>query len=808
MAGKSYLNHVMPAYTNAFVNSFGEIDPNHTWGMDEHVGVIEAFSAAGTRAGQVMTNRNQWTEYEGTTSVTLPTYNGITPKIQEPNYKNNILGHDIQIPGWPHLNGLYYKANDNVLGGALKDNQISSGMLPAGDVTPYEIQYVSNWFRTHKITNPEDYREDLHLSDFFIQNVSCDNDQFYYNDTSSPYKTGWEKTGNNGPNLVTLQDVQTAEANGKKAVDGGAYTTGLHESITFSLDQLGFLDMKGDWTHVNNFNSGNSNANPEDKESNPNRMIQYVKSSGTEDFRCHPSWGTDQSTQWIDSWVLVHLYWNETVKDTNSPYYGDGNTVIPRDGYYLAFDFHASKNNGQTVVNQDGYYSNWIIKITPGHFNPRGNSRRIFCEDLGGSFDFDFNDAVIDVAFEQSGSKYIPIISVQAAGGTMPIYVQQNNPKYELHRILGKKDSETEYKPINVGAAGGSHSVGIYRGEPVTTDQAQAIHIFVENTQNKDKVTYEIGGSSTTDTDGNTTSIDTDGNSTLNGTTQTMKTVAPSAFSAPTSVKWMNELQGITKAYTQFTAWVTSFTNNTNWYETIKAGAPLYTAPNEQPADSPTSAGGTDTQVEWEALTPDAATASLNLAKLAKADSYLRVEGYGDTNRPHGESAIFGHLDELGDNGLMTCVVVLSSSTLYNQNTYSQTGNQVTVTPGIPLQGIIVPADIDNNGNMTYKGTSFTTSSLTRFVNATYAPESTEFSGEKTYTVEFTFRKSDILKQPKDPGVQDSKDVYHDYLLLFLKIGKDITPTYWPLTDDATYSGSPLTSAIHGVTIHKWYVHY
>lgn len=772
-ASQQYLEQMLPAYTNAFEQQFGKMDPTHDWGMDEHVGIIEAFSA-GTRAGEVNTNRNQWTEFDSKKKITLPSYPGSGSdaiQMYVPDFRSSALGYNIQIPGFPHLNGLYYTANGNVSANTVTGENITSGMIPAGDVTPYEIQYVSNWFRTHK--NPTS-NVNLHLSDFFIQNISWDNDQVNYNvEGITPYKSGWEKTGNNGKNIETV-----AEAKAHKNKDGGDYVKDgvLNENISYFLDQLGFKDMEDNWFHVNNFNSGNSNFDPENKESNPNRMIMYVKSSGTEGFRCHPSWCTD--TEWIESWVLVRLTWVETVKDPNSPY--PVGTAIPREGYYLGFDFHGVKS-GQEVY-QDGYYSNWIIKITPGFFTPTGNSKRIFCEDLGGSFDFDFNDAVVDVSFEQKGSKYEPIISVQAAGGTMPIYVQKEDAKYELHRMLGKSDKQTELKPINVGSTGGSHTVAIYRGELVDEDKASQINIFVKNTRTDPALHYKISGDeSGKDSNGNVSSMDHQGQSTLNGNTVKDKTVAPSAFSAPTSVAWLQELQGITLAYENFPNWVADHTWNDNgkaWYDIVKPGAPLFDASTIQHGTGdfapPSSDGGYDAGIEWRVLTPDPASA--DEVATVKADSYMRVEGYtGD------EEAIFSRLDGMGDEDRITCTLVLNSSDKFDQTTNI-------------LQGILVPADI-NNGTLSYKGTEFTIGSMKNFKNASFVDnadikESDRPTSGYTYTIEFSFKKSDIANGTKTVnGSEVTK--YHNYLLFYLKV-----------------PNVNVGDSQSKVKVTRWYVHY
>lgn len=801
-------------YTDAFEKQFGKIDPNHDWGMNEEIGSIGAFSSLATRApgdmssnSSVLVNRNQWTEWntessKGPTGTRQETWSHDYGEVEMtvPNYKLDALGHDFHIPGYPHLNGLYYVADGNVLHRNGPFEAPTSGQIPAGDVTPYEIQYVSAWFRTHK--NPESNVK-LHLSDFFIQNVSCDYDQVAYNDLSTPYQTGWQMTGKNGANISTKEEAISHES----YEEGVAYATNLSEPISYDLDNLGFQDIEGEWTHVNNFNRGNSNFSPEDNNSNPNREIKFVKSAGTEHFRCHPSWCTE--TDWIDSYVLVRLTWVETVKDPKSPYYkkyGDGVVKIPREGYYLAFDFHGEKQGqgGNQIVERDGYYSNWIVKITPAYFTPTGNSRRIFCEDLGGSLDFDFNDAVVDVAYERTkgswdgadDAEFTPIISVQAAGGTMPIYVEKHeNEKYELHKMLNA-DVKT---PVNALVGGTTHVPAIYRGDPIKGNGSATpgkVKICVQNTNNNTH--YQIGGTDADDL-GNERSelLDDEGNSydpkkpTLDGSTYNDKTqVAPRAFAVPTSVKWMQELKGIDGSYKYFKNWVENKEyKNTDlggkrWYQITQNEERLYTSEFTTEKDNPTSAGGSEESISWTELYPDedAATIVANV----NANSYLKLNGYT------GSDAIVTKLNNMNDNDRVTFVAVLSSSTLYNQ------ANPATgfVPDANKLQAILVPADISGSA-MSNNGHTFTTGTFSRFNIPTYVENSTEFPGEYTYTVQFSFAKSDILNSTHttvNPETGKVDNPYHDYLLLYLKAG-----------DNESGTG---TNGTTNVTVRKWYVHY
>lgn len=786
-------------YDEAFIKQFGQPDPNQDWGMNEKIGSIGAFSSVATRAGesdvsQVLVNRNQWTEFDSKSSVTFPNYGTNTPTVTVPSYKTTALGHDIQIPGFPHLNGLYYTANGNTLDPSYKTgDQITSGSIPAGDITPYEIQYVSNWFRTHP--NPKSIS--LHLSDFFIQNVSCDFDQVEYKESGyALYQDGWPNTGDNGKNISTLE-----EAKAHKTATGGTYATNLTEPISYDLDYLGFQDMAGTWTHVNNFNRGNSNFSPEDNASNPNREIKYVKSAGTENFTCRSSWSTSNNE--ASKWVLVYLTWNETVKHDNSPY--NKGTVIPREGYYLAFDFAGQK--GDQIVNPDGYYSNWIIKITPGHFTPTGNSKRMFCEDLGGSFDFDFNDAVVDVAFERTKGNYdedpeaefTPIISVQAAGGTMPIYVEQTGADYELHKMLGSD----KLTPINVETSA-THATAIYRGKPVKKAQSGQIHIYVDNTKNNTK--YMIHGADADEYDNERSEVDKEygthngstASPTLNGinvnsVNKTM--VAPCAFSAPTSVKWMKEMKNIGTAYKDFMSWVNSKSwitagTGAKWYENVTNGENLLYTPSFN-VDGPTSTTGSNDSFTWRELFPDESDNAVSAATAVHADSYMKLQAFT------GNDAIWKELDKMTDNQRVTYTVILSSSTLYNDLA--------------SLKGILVPADYvaaseGVEAKMKYGDNTFTYATLNPINSAAYVPTNHDFCSAPTtcngtdghnctYTLQFSFAKSDLVKSRTTVEGKE-KCTYLDYLFLFLKVGNNGV-------------GSGTTIGQNGdVTIQKWYVHY
>lgn len=97
--------------------------------------------------------------------------------------------------------------------------------------------------------------------------------------------------------------------------------------------------------------------------------------------------------------------------------------------YYVGFDYAQQVNGGSESqqVKGDGYYNDWIIKVVPAKI--KNYAKRIICEDLGATGDFDFNDVVFD-ALIKNGKTYIKLL---AAGGTLPLTVAG----VEVHEAFG-----------------------------------------------------------------------------------------------------------------------------------------------------------------------------------------------------------------------------------------------------------------------------------------------------------------------------------------------------------------------------------
>lgn len=532
-------------FTNNFESRYGKIDPEHNWGFDamEVVCLNKAVTRAGdySGAGEVYVRTNEWAE----------------------SGKDEYIENLVVIPGYPNFDNYYYANDGQGSEGYIGTTRPNDGgnTRPCGDVTDYEVQYVSEFFRSHNKQQLKEYEQTLHLTDFFIQNVSAENDRVEYphgdlmnnilgencnfgmdhlvfktmssNDQIDDTWTHMNNYNRNATNLMTNDEVYTqAEidlANGYK---------------NNRPDWMQNDDDYKNWCEIASHSAGDvkvpgsidydyqTKSTPYNNDQTPKREIKYVASSGTEDFAYQSSWSTDKPFK--KEWVLVKLTWLEV---------GQDGVERQREGYYLAFDYEAEKADanapgGKKTYGPDGYYSNWIVKITPayGQQKPESPRRRIMCEDLGNTFDFDFNDVVFDVYFENVSGRTDAVITLQAAGGTLPIFVgvTPDNDQYEAHRLLENSSST----PVNVG--GKSHEIAIYR---VTLPSAYA---NVNGTLSAD----DVGIFVVEDKNGATNIV------TLKPATGRGTAIAPQKFCVPVGVRWMNESMQIETSYQYFDNWV------------------------------------------------------------------------------------------------------------------------------------------------------------------------------------------------------------------------------------------------------------
>lgn len=424
-------------YYDNFVKEFGVPDPNHTWGWggmtpeaaDALLGhsTTRAEGDDYSKGGRVNVNRNQWTDSTDPTSLL------------------NVYG----VPGWPNWDGKYYTADGTYTNGhyTIHDSKQERGCNMPNDVTEFEILWVSNAVHYKQYTEVP-----LHISDYYIQEISTDGDY----ENNADYLAG------------------TIKRYGKVSTRQEGYDN-------YKMDKLDAKSLGGEdtWTHINNFNASMNYQPHLHVGNNHDRNIIYVQSAGTESFRYHPSNSTNSKT--YEKFILIELTWSEPLDPEWSTKMGSHTladvlanpsllgATKQRTGYYICFDFQDSKEE-YGEYSGDDVYDNWILKLTPGYPVVKNRwPKRLMCEDLGNTFDFDFNDAVFDLSFAQntsdpSGQTYDMIVVVQAAGGTMPIHVALTpsglGRNMEIHHLLGDNPSTT---PVNVIKKGAKAAPAMYR---------------------------------------------------------------------------------------------------------------------------------------------------------------------------------------------------------------------------------------------------------------------------------------------------------------------------------------------------------
>ena len=345
-------------------------------------------------------------------------------------------------------------------------------------LTDAQKDVVRRWFQNNK--NPQGQK--VNWSDFFVEQV---------------YKGGKKTEGS--------QSLETYEI-----LKDGVPQTGSKVTGSNHMDWLACGSKKD---HVNNFNGADGN-------------IMYMYDSSTDCFGFHDSYG---SNYYDDSYVLI-----------------SGDQIDPSVAgmYFVGFDYKMQKyDNGDTRVNPDGYYSDWIVRIAPGLSAP-GKAKRVMVEDIIDSnlasvqtSDWDFNDAVFDVRFENVNNQNYAVITLHAAGGTKYLTIGGEGDKgVEVHKALGVEQGTM----VNTGN-GATCPVAIFR-IPVAA-----------NVDNPNDIPVYVGDQ----------------------VLEAKKGEATQKLCVPTDVKWMKERVQFINTYDKFKDYVNN-SKPEDWYKSVQNSGNLY----------------------------------------------------------------------------------------------------------------------------------------------------------------------------------------------------------------------------------------
>lgn len=375
-------------------------------------------------------------------------------------------------------------------------------------LTDAQKEVVRRWFQTHH--NPQGL--EVNWSDYFVQQV---------------YKGGTNTEGS--------KSLETYDILKEDGTPTGSKVTGSN--------QMDWLHSGNGETkyHIERFNAGDgSNTDVfEDENKKHQDKIMYMKDCKTEYFGFHDSYG---QTYYSDSYVLIP---------------GDIIDDSVKGMYFVGFDYKMQKHdNGKIEVKPDGYYSDWIVRIAPG-LNAPGTAMRVMVEDIIDSnltsvtsSDWDFNDAVFDVKFEdvtipgtqetnwQSHNQRQAVITLHAAGGTKYLTIGGEGDKgVEVHKALCVEEQGTM---INTGN-GATRPVAIFR-IPVAA-----------NMSNPNDIPVYVGDQ----------------------VLEAKKGQATQKLCVPTDVKWMKERVQFINSYDKFKDYVNNSTPE-EWYKSVQNSENLY----------------------------------------------------------------------------------------------------------------------------------------------------------------------------------------------------------------------------------------
>lgn len=570
-------------YTANFVNRYGEMDPNHTWGFGQLAGLDEM----GTRQSEP--NSNEWVtvikgkgqkknddgeplyydSHNGNKETTVsgawedwgasglhwvdytpvPLYDGDVPIAFE-RHEGAVV-----IPGFPVQN--YYLSaqyNTEPEGDPTKPVRYTETGTPEIHQGQYHIKFPNHegefWFDSEEAILQ--YMRDNHINETEViplgDVASCNTlTDAEVADVYAKFSEEWHGT-NPTIDLKSYYVQQiwkgTATYTYKNQDDSNGTVVG-GEKMDY-LVAYGENYSAGDAEHFYNFNGSNFSSG--------DGGMMLIYDSNTKNFAYHNSWMDEKntnpgaSTMW-DHYRLVELHGN----------------------YYVGFDFESIGEYDKNIP-RDHIYNDWIVKIIPGEGtidepDERTHTlqRRVMCEDLGETDDFDFNDVVFDVKYTRKERKddsgnWVPVgdgtwtgqITLRASGGTLPIYIENfNGQKYECHEQMGgTKMSETLYYPINVGTNSDKDAVSLNPVSGLTDAQTDPdlINIYV----------YSNDGERA----GNELKLPSN-----KGDQKFGEDLAPQKLCVPVGTRWMKERQQIEWTYDHFRDWVSDQNGEYNFGE-------------------------------------------------------------------------------------------------------------------------------------------------------------------------------------------------------------------------------------------------
>lgn len=545
------------AYKESFIEAFGTIDPNHTWNMAQSCTVDVTINLPGVFTVKVWTADPRM---KGTNSYLLGKYENVQ--------SGSTQSFQCDIPSTvetAYVGAIDEDGNRFVVSADVKNGKVKATIGAEGSRL-----VVGATGGTIEVSKAEDKlelkaEEVLHPTDRlpeFVNNTGKVTQNFeYYSQGPFTIYPIYTITGNKGSNealgeRIGIYIVDKDGNPGKTQWVWQPLNNGSYDWIeAYKVDGDGSAYWSGGIDPKSFF---------EYLQANKVFMDKYTRIR-TEGITINIPEGTRFGFV-IDAAGGGPYYSNSEYNgDHGSPYNGSTTTDDINDTYAATFIY----DDMLYLAFEDWYYG------APGHDNDfndvvfrfKDDITRpliidkdvddnpmqyiVACEDLGGSFDWDFNDVVYGI--EHVSGQTTARIKLLAAGGTLPVHITYDNKDIyfnnpygvtctDLHQAFGVEQDV----PVNV---------GIYQTEavyshPFTVD-ANAFSISTDAQKFKIHVSYK------------------DGSEGADIGVPSHSGMEPQAFLvADPNWKWTNEFQPITSKYPDFSDWVKNLENK-EWCSSV-----------------------------------------------------------------------------------------------------------------------------------------------------------------------------------------------------------------------------------------------
>lgn len=277
-------------------------------------------------------------------------------------------------------------------------------------------------------------------------------------------------------------------------------------------------------------------------------------SEGSE-FQSYPLTITPPETIVCGVYVRIgeRTYYSDPALNVDKASFFGYRTVGTTDPYtYLCFDAP------DDYILEGDHDFNDLVFLLPGKTTPISSdpvSWMVACEDLGGTFDYDFNDVVFRVS-HVAGQDYADIYPM-AAGGSLPTYLFYNNTQIseDWHQHFGSDGYEYN-KLVNTGHGGAKMEQEIWPIQITGLPEDWSMKSFTAEEDSKHGNIHIV----VTRADKQTISI-----------TGPSKGEAPQMLVLPYEWQWPTELTRITTAYPGFGQWGENYANS-SWVNTAVSG--------------------------------------------------------------------------------------------------------------------------------------------------------------------------------------------------------------------------------------------